>query len=92
MPLATKIPFDPNSIDFATSSPDTIPAPHSSFVLFFELFTILAAFSIRSGFSLDTAFPEPINSGGSIAIKSGFIFKYFFTYNFVFFINLNFIN
>ena len=79
MPLATRIPFDPNSIDSATSSPDTIPAPQSNFVLFFESFTILAAFCIRSGFSVDIAFPEPINSGGSIAIKSGLIFRYFFT-------------
>ena len=79
MPLATRMPFDPNSDALATSSPDTIPAPQRSFVLFSELFTILAAFLIRSGFSVDTAFPEPINSGGSIAMKSGSIFKYFFT-------------
>ena len=71
IPLATRIPFDPNSIAFATSSPDTIPAPQSNFVLFFDLLTMPAALAINSGFSLDTAFPEPINSGGSIAIKSG---------------------
>jgi len=68
IPLATRIPFDPNSNAFATSSPETIPAPQSSFVLFFALFTACAAFEISSGFSLETAFPEPISSGGSIAI------------------------
>jgi hypothetical protein len=34
IPLATRMPFDPNSIAFATSSPDTIPAPQSNFVYF----------------------------------------------------------
>jgi len=68
IPLATKIPFDPNSMAFATSSPETMPAPQRSFVLFFELFIMLAAFEINSGCSFDTAFPDPINSGGSIAM------------------------
>ena len=68
IPLATKIPFDPNSDAFSTSSPDTIPAPHSNLVLFFALFTAITAFEINSGFSVETAFPEPINSGGSMAI------------------------
>ena len=80
IPLATRIPFDPNSIAFDTSSPDTIPAPQSNSVLFFELLTMLAAFAINSGFSLEIAFPEPINSGGSIAIKSGFKFNIFFNF------------
>ncbi len=66
IPLATRIPFDPSSNAFATSSPETIPAPQSSFV--FVFFTAFAAFAINSGFSLETAFPEPISSGGSIAI------------------------
>ena len=38
-----------------------------------------AALAINSGFSLDTAFPDPINSGGSIAIKSGLSLTYFLT-------------
>jgi hypothetical protein len=59
IPLATRIPFDPNSIAFATSSPDTIPAPQSNLFIF-DLLTMSAALAIKSGFSLDTAFPEPI--------------------------------
>ena len=68
IPLATRIPLEPNSDAFFTSCPETIPAPHSNFVLFFALFTAITALEINSGFSVETAFPEPINSGGSIAI------------------------
>ena len=69
IPLATRIPFDPNSTAFETSCPETIPAPQRSFVLLFALFTAFAAFVINSGLSVDTAFPDPIMaSGGSIAI------------------------
>ena len=56
IPLATKIPFDPNSIAFDTSSPETMPAPQSNFVLFFELLTMLAALAISSGFSFELLF------------------------------------
>ena len=49
IPLATKIPFDPNSAALETSSPETIPAPQRSFVLLFASFTAFAAFVINSG-------------------------------------------
>ena len=73
IPLATRIPFDPNSIAFATSSPDTIPAPQSNFVLFFDLLTMSAALAINSGFSLGqqrylykkTGVLGDVGSGGS---------------------------
>ena len=68
IPLATNIPTDPRSIAAETSSPETIPAPQSNFVLFLEDLTALTALVINSGFSFETAFPEPISSGGSIAI------------------------
>ena len=68
IPLATKIPLEPSEIAAETSSPETIPAPQRSLVLFFAPETALAAFTIRSGCSFDTALPDPINSGGSIAM------------------------
>ena len=67
-PLATRIPLDPNSFALEISSPEIIPAPQSNFVLFSASFTALTALMINSGFSFETAFPDPINSGGSIAI------------------------
>jgi len=55
-------------IAFATSFPETIPAPQRSFVEFRAPFTAMTDFVIASGFSFETAFPVPISSGGSIAI------------------------
>ena len=62
------MPFDPSWIAIPTSAPEIIPAPQRSLVLRLELWTALTAFVINSGLSLDTARPEPISSGGSIAI------------------------
>ena len=52
---------------FFTSSPDTIPAPQSNFVEFLACLIARDALVINSGFCFETAFPEPISSGGSIA-------------------------
>ena len=79
IPLATRIPLAPSSLARETSFAVTIPAPQSSFVEFFAIFTALVEFTISCGFSVDTALPVPINSGGSIAINVGFSLAYFFT-------------
>ena len=58
IPLATKIPTEPSSIAFATSAPETIPAPQSSFELLFVSFSMDAAFVISSGLCFEIAFPN----------------------------------
>ena len=71
IPLETRIPLAPRSKADLTSSPVTIPAPQitetSESILDIEFTESVIIF----GFALDTAIPEPINSGGSIAIKLG---------------------
>ena len=58
IPLATRIPFEPNSIAFETSLAETIPAPHKSFVEFFANLTASTAFVINAGFSVEIAHVE----------------------------------
>jgi len=77
IPLATRMPCEPNSIARSTSSVVTIPAPQRSFVEFLAFFTANNDFVISSGRSLEIALPVPINSGGSIAMYVGLSLAYF---------------
>ena len=71
MPLATSIPFTPRSSALRTSLLSTIPAPQITPVAVEYSDTNFTESSITFGFYFETAFLEPINSGGSIAIKFG---------------------
>src|SRR5713101_531793 len=66
-PLATSTPSAPSSSDFSTSSPLTIPAPQRTFPLYPALLTSDTVSLINPGLALDTAIPEPISCGGSMA-------------------------
>ncbi len=67
MPLATSTPHTPNLKAASTSLPSTIPAPHmiSTYGFFAAALTDSV---ITSGLALETATPDPMSSGGSIAI------------------------
>jgi len=71
---ATRTPLAPNWIAFSTSSLVLIPAPHRTIVFGEILLTLSTDRFIISGLAFDTDIFPPINSGGSIAIKSGFNF------------------
>ena len=77
IPLATRMPREPNSIARLTALVVTIPAPQRSFVEFLAFFTANNDFVISSGRSLEIALPVPINSGGSIAMYVGLSFAFF---------------
>ena len=70
--LATSMPSAPNSRALITSLLSVIPAPQIILVEI-EFFASACKESvIINGLTFETAFPEPINSGGSTAIKFGY--------------------
>ena len=70
-PLATRIPREPRDMALETSFLVTIPAPHSSSVLFFAFATASAEPLTVFGLCSETDLPVPIRSGGSTATKFG---------------------
>jgi len=73
IPEATSIPFDPSFIATFTSVLFLTPAPTKIGIFFAALTESI----INLGFAVEIEISPPINSFGSIAIKSGFNFKYF---------------
>ena len=71
-PLATRMPREPRDMALETSFLVTIPAPHSSSVLFFAFATASAEPLTVFGLCSETDLPVPIRSGGSTATKFGF--------------------
>ena len=63
-PLATRIPREPRDMALETSFLVTIPAPHSSSVLFFAFATASAEPLTVFGLCSETDLPVPIRSGG----------------------------
>ena len=66
-PLATRMPREPRDMALETSFLVTIPAPHSSSVLFFAFATASAEPLTVFGLCSETDLPVPIRSGGSTA-------------------------
>ena len=69
------MPFAPNFRALSTSASVDDPSATNHLTAAFDLSATAEIDSvIMEGFSFETAFPEPISSGGSMAMKSGLKF------------------